>query len=312
MANSILRPEHAGAVLGVPGRFHNIIGEAGAETFKSQTWVSEPRPIEGYGKDAKLRVEVRFDDECRNGHNSFAITAEVRCPGARDIEAGGCLHDDIAAIFPELAPLIAWHLCDVNGPMHYLSNTIYLAGDRDHWGLLKGQPHQFETAVVFGDNPIKHPLKKAFATFLQAAAPHNGRTAFDFEVIAIDHKNRGGNDYKFGPKFTFGGYGSEWHDCPFASEAEALNFLAALQTCSPKFIKVATSWGEGKARDLDGARRVAVWPDASDEILCSDADTLRAALVARLPGLVARMRADIERAGLAWSPATLLTDKTEA
>jgi hypothetical protein len=58
--------------------------------------------------------------------------------------------------------------------------------------------------------------------------------------------------------------------------------------------------GEGKARELDKARAAAVWPDATDAELCAEPDALRAALLARLPGLLARFRADMEAFGFTW------------
>lgn len=43
-------------------------------------------------------------------------------------DGGGCVHDDIAIAFPELAELIPFHLCDDDGPsMHYVANGIYWA-----------------------------------------------------------------------------------------------------------------------------------------------------------------------------------------
>jgi hypothetical protein len=142
-------PEHAGNVLGVPGRFHNAhtwpesCGRS-AGLFSTQTWTSEARAVKGYSKDSTLRVEIRFDDNCRNGQHSFTITGEIRNPRTRrdDFEAGGCLHDEIARVFPELAPLILWHLCDSAGPMHYPGNVLYLAGNRDCHGLLAGERRQ--------------------------------------------------------------------------------------------------------------------------------------------------------------------------
>lgn len=111
-----------------------------ATTFQSQTWTSEARPAPEYGPRALMRVNARFDDNCRNGHDDFAITADVYS-GSR-FEAGGCLHEDIEKVFPELAHLIKWHLCGTRGPMHYVANTVYLAGDRDCRGLRKGEERQ--------------------------------------------------------------------------------------------------------------------------------------------------------------------------
>lgn len=87
-----------------------------------------PKPISGWGANARIKAEVRCDDECKNGHDTFSITGEIYIPGRRDSEACGCLHDEIAARFPELAPYIRWHLTSTDGPMHYLANAIYHAG----------------------------------------------------------------------------------------------------------------------------------------------------------------------------------------
>jgi len=54
----------------------------------------------------------------------------------------GCVHDAIAAHLPQLAKYIKWHLCSSNGPLHYFTNAPYLAGDRDCWGLRKGEFRQ--------------------------------------------------------------------------------------------------------------------------------------------------------------------------
>lgn len=112
---------------------------------KSQFRTYRPKPIDGYGPGATITATVRYDDQCGNGHNSFAITASVITPASRrrgDIEAGGCLHDDIARVFPELAPLIKWHLTGSDGPMGYEANAVYHAGDRDCWGQRKGEFQQ--------------------------------------------------------------------------------------------------------------------------------------------------------------------------
>lgn len=139
--------EHAGAILGVPGRFHNAHarGPTWPGTWSTQTWTSEARPVEGYGTNGTMHVEIRFDDNCKNGHNTFAITASiytVESRRQRDIAAGGCMHEEIARVFPELVPLIKWHLTSSDGPMHYPANAVYHASNRDHNGLLAGERRQ--------------------------------------------------------------------------------------------------------------------------------------------------------------------------
>ena len=69
-----------------------------------------------YSDEYTLRVVIRYDDECGNGHNSFSITSQ-----------NGCTHDLIASLCPDLAHLIKWHLCSSDGPMHYIANTMYYA-----------------------------------------------------------------------------------------------------------------------------------------------------------------------------------------
>lgn len=296
------------SIHGVPGRLTHRTTKPGerAGCWTRQRWISEVRPIAGYGDGAKIRAELRFDDVCGNGHNTFAITAEVWRPRRRDMEAGGCMHDEISEHFPELAHLIPWHLCSTDGPMHYAANTVYLAGDRDHNGKRAGEPWAFDEVIQFGDNPIKHKIGRAFWQFLKDSAPHPGRGAYDFEVLEHPHPDHGKpGKHQFSPKYTFGGFAERWHECPFDTEAEALDFLAALQNCRPQFLQVPTLYSEGKARELDAARRTAIWPEATDEQLSAEPDELRADLIARLPDLIARFRGAMEAAGFAWSPETL-------
>ena len=147
---SIIKQEERRDVYGVPGRAHNVVtwhgnGNKNAPNeIANQKWTSDPRPVDQdyWGRGAKMSVELRFDDQCKNGHKTFAITAEIYRPGARDVEACGCLHDEIQRYFPEFAPLTAWHSVSDSGPLHYAANTCYHASDRDYNGLRKGETKQ--------------------------------------------------------------------------------------------------------------------------------------------------------------------------
>ena len=88
-----------------------------------------------------LVASVRFDDECKNGHNTFSITADLydethqngeeyvfnSMGKERYLTACGCQHDLVTKHFPELAPLIKWHLTSTDGPLHYVADTVYHA-----------------------------------------------------------------------------------------------------------------------------------------------------------------------------------------
>lgn len=198
--NTIARNEFAHTILGVEGRMMNaVLGTNGL--LVNQTWVtSRTRGNE------KCVVEMRFDDQCKNGHQTFSVTGtlyEHSRDKWRDV-VGGQIREDIARFFPELTPLMQWHLTSTDGPMHYVANAVYLAGDRDCWGLRKGEQRQMRT-------------------------------------------------------------------------------------------------GEGKDREFDAARRVAVWPEATDDELTVAPEVLTAALMARLPGLLAAFHVDmVDVCGFLW------------
>lgn len=296
---STIHPAETTTVFGVEGRYHGAtVGGTNYRpgTFTMQRW-SASRPITFHGDKATLRVSLRFDDSCRNGANTFGMTADVLSPDRRRRDpmlACGCLHDDIAKHFPSLAHLAKWHLCGTDGPLHYEANTVYLAGDRDHNGHRAGTPSRWSTVVRFGTSPIGHKIGDAFAKWLQ-----DPDVRFEnLEVLRIGHDRE---PETYGPKFTFGGYLDRWHQCPFNTEDEALEWLQAL--CGPhKFEMVPTAWSDGKRRELDAARRAAIWPDATDEELSAEPDELRAKLRERLPRLLAAFRADMEACGFAWAP----------
>lgn len=239
--------EHTRAIFGVEGRAfarhvwpESTRPEHAIGLWSTQTWKAS-REYTERGVRHQITVEMRFDDNCRNGKHSFAITGDIRYKGERSWVSGGCIHEEIAKYFPELKPLIKWHLFDQTGPMHYVANTLYLAGDRDCWGLRKGEQRQIR----------------------------NGRTG---ELAWI----RKGADTKY-------------HDGPEApTDTVTLAWEPWMRT------------GEGKARQLDAARSVAVWPEATDAELCQEPEALKAALLARLPALIAAFRADMDACGFAW------------
>src|SRR5579863_1358841 len=103
--NETIRTEFVGAINGVEGRFFNVIGDPETGTVRNQTWMAS-RGMRYDGQPARITVEVSFDDECKNGHSTFAITGHIKRDGQRDGDTGGCIHEEIAKHFPELAPLI--------------------------------------------------------------------------------------------------------------------------------------------------------------------------------------------------------------
>jgi hypothetical protein len=256
-----------------------------------------------------MTVKIRFDDQCKNGHNSFSMTAEIVTNESKrqgDIAAGGCLHEEIEKIFPELAHLIKWHSSSTDGPMHYPGNVLYLAGDTDHRGKKAGETYAWDDVIYFSDSPVGHKISAKFADFLKSRMLQKNSYFYcdaptgEFEMLTIHHKNKPG-DYAYSPRYTFAGFGEEWAICPFKDESTALEWVRAINSGLPvRFAKTPTLLSDGKKRELDAARNCAVWPEATDEELCKPEEELRAILEARLPGLLVAMRADIEAAGFVW------------
>lgn len=255
---TIIRKEEARAILGVPGRAHNVVLWAGNGSTKApheianQTWVSETRKWEEGRDRLAMRVTIRHDDSCKNGRPSFGITVDGYTNGRADW--GGASHDEIRKHFPELAPLLKWHLCSTDGPMHYIANTCYHAGDLDHNGLRAGEARQ----IVNGKSGL--PCWRLVAV---------GSDGEETRISALTNGSAEGHQ--------------------------------------PPALQHRLEWrpwnriGEGKARDLDAARRSAVWPDAPDDVLMLDKHELAARLKARLPALLADFRRDVEAVcGMAW------------
>jgi len=92
-------------------------------------------------KGQKLIIEIRCDDECKNGHDTFSITGTIlgkACSSNHYYaikyndgkyyrhEGGGCIHDVILNAHPELKPLVEIHLSDGDGvPMYAVENGYY-------------------------------------------------------------------------------------------------------------------------------------------------------------------------------------------
>lgn len=115
----------------------------GTVTLPDSQRISHDRIYEGVTEEGmRIRARVRWSDECCNGYNSFAITGETKW-------SCGCIHEEIAKTFPNLAPLIKYHLMTPTGPLHYLNNTLYLAGDHDCYGGPAGMQRKLNGELLW-------------------------------------------------------------------------------------------------------------------------------------------------------------------
>ena len=108
--------------------------------------------------DNVIYVTIRLNDECKNGHQDFAITGDIykgQNKADRNHIAGGCIHEEILKHFPQFAPFVLLHLCDYKGiPAHPTANGFY--------HLTNG----------FNKTPINSPKFKAeFCEYYRISAP---------------------------------------------------------------------------------------------------------------------------------------------
>lgn len=77
----------------------------------------------------KIIVKIRLNDECKNGHQDFAITADIyeKANNGRYVwSCGGCCHDEILKYFPKFKLFVDLHLSDYSGaPMYAIENGYY-------------------------------------------------------------------------------------------------------------------------------------------------------------------------------------------
>jgi hypothetical protein len=231
--------------------------------FMHQKWVSERRTKTVKGEKILMHAEVRFDDNCKNGHNSFAVTGHGWYDHwkSRDWDFGGCCHEEIAKVFPELKHLIKWHLMSSDSPMHYVANTVYHASDKDCWGLAKGEKRQ----IVNGRS--KEPVWSLRADATGCAL----KTALSAD--------------------------EDISNLPLYRLQDMLDSAQMPSTVPRLFWEPCWKVGEGKERDFAAARNCGIWPDATDEQLSMPKEELTALLEARLPNMVAEFKAAIESTG---------------
>lgn len=236
----------------------------------------------------KLAVKVRFDDACKNGHKTFSMVY-VLCERASECgiwtdSSSGPIKLELTEKFcPHLSKYVKWHSCTTDGPLHYLSNSLYAAGDKDCWGLRKGEPSRSRDEVRFHNMPIGVNIKnKKFLEFLR-------KTDKPLKVQEVPHPT-------LSPNYTVEGLEVAWHYCQFTDRAAAEGFVKMWndESVPREIVSVPVEFSKGKEPELGLARVHAIWPDAELE------DFTKEKLLARLPKLLQEFRADMEELGFEW------------
>jgi len=223
------------------------------------------KPCDEWPDGARITADIRFDDECKNGHNSFAITGHIKEPEHRDWSACGCIHEDIAKYFPELKKYIKWHFVSSDEPMYYIENTMYHSEEQE-----EGIPCEWGEEYYFKGFPIQIDVRatgvsKEFIKWIMA----KGRK-FKYQFVKEEYTPDLGN-YDFGPKVNIKGFRKrgekKWYGCPFDDYREATEFMRAFKDFGIITKKVVTGYTEKKICDLKAARSTAIAPRATKKQL---------------------------------------------
>lgn len=278
---------------------HKELNLPTSELLRSQKKTIEYKEVltEEYGL-VDLVVEIRHDDHCGNGHNSFSLAGSIYEAKKSHIEKNmiccGAIGDTVAKYVPELSHLNRWHLCSTDEPMYYVENTTYHVKDRTHEGVEIGEAVRWRKALKFNKYPFTFTEhKKGFWQYL------NNAYAFDnIEVVSIAYD--GDSNYDFSPSYSLTGFikdneTKQWYRAPFKSEEEAEEFLTALRNSPYSIVEIPTAWCEAIEPNLEAARRCAMWKDASIEQLRDKEQLLK-----RLPELMREFKKDIEALGFTY------------
>ena len=129
---------------------------------KSKLTHNQKIKIERTYQDKPIWLEISWDDECNNGHNTFSFviwSPEFSIPGETGI---------VQEVFPEFYPYMKWHGITSDGPLYYFDNTRYIL---KHNGLEAAQEYAYcnECSEEFLNNDKKmyHHLKNVLLCLKQ-------------------------------------------------------------------------------------------------------------------------------------------------
>lgn len=106
------------------------------------------------GTPCRIVANIRHDDSCGNGKNSFCITGRMFENGT--LAYCGRIDDEIAEHFPELISAQRFNNCFTDGPIHYVENALYWAGMSGYCSRDENDPpnwEYFKKSVVWGVSP---------------------------------------------------------------------------------------------------------------------------------------------------------------
>jgi hypothetical protein len=119
------------------------------------------------GDQGTITVELRYDDSCKNSHNTFSIIGTI----SGSICWAGAIHKEIAQFFPSIKPYLKWHLCSSIGPMHYIENTLYFVENKETGICLKERLNLARRCAIWPEATDEELLSPDLRSKLEARLP---------------------------------------------------------------------------------------------------------------------------------------------
>lgn len=247
-----------------------------------------------YGKPTRLTLTASWG--LVNNRHQFHLHHRWEVPngyGGWTAQSNGPVsRDSLEQFWPDFIGAEVYHGCSLQGPLHYIVNTVYLAGTRDCFGW---EAWEQRKANVSGLPLWKADTKDLFhlVESLEQPAPLELR----YEPLLVE------KTMKWGPNKGIP-VGQPQKDDEgrhlWLISGKPLPLVRSVEAPAPLVYAFKPYLGEGKARELDLARRSAMWLDATDEELSVSSEELKAALEARLPKLLLELKGVVEQFGMTF------------
>jgi hypothetical protein len=226
---------------------------------KHQEKTYGPRYFTEHGQQFRITVMVRHDDRCGNGHNTFSITCDIDRKGRGP--SGAWLESSGGCCHDEVAK----HFPELAPLIKW------------HGTSTDGPLHYVANTVHLASDRDCWGGRKGEPQWIKFYVRPPGGHGLLVEWPEEDRRILGPKVQEFDAR----------------DEAEG-----AASACGGEVVEWVTRFHEGKDRELDAARRAAIWPEATDEQLT--APGLKERLEVRLPALLADFRAAVESLGLTY------------
>lgn len=247
-----------------------------------------------YGKLARLTLTASWG--LMSNRHQFLLHHRWEVPngygGWVSQSHGPASKETLEELWPEFVGAQRYHGCSLKGPLYYIENTVFLAGTRDFLGW---EPGEHRKAKESGLPLWKADTDELFSVVESLEQPQP--LELRYEPLLVEKRMTWGPNkgIPIGQR-QLDDEGRHLWRIP----GHGFPMVRSVEEPAPRVYAFKPYLGEGKARELELARRSAIWLDATDEELSVSSEALKAALEARLPQLLMELKGVVERFGMTF------------